>query len=123
MTTTTVDIGQAFLAAHLLTGSVEAAERATLAAIDSLSAGAVTEESLFQAVLQTAARAEVTDVPPRDYEAYRAIELRAVLGLARQPRRCFVLRMLAGLSPEVCARLLNLTSEQVSEHTCAALEA
>ena len=42
--------------------------------------------------------------------------LRAVLMLAPPIRRCFVLRNLAGMSAQACARLLDLLPNQVDEY-------
>jgi DNA-directed RNA polymerase specialized sigma24 family protein len=47
-------------------------------------------------------------------------ELRAVLTLAPPIRRCFVLRSLAGMSAQACARLLGLLPNQVDEYAGAA---
>ena len=120
--TMTLDLGPTFVVAHLLTGSLEEAERATITAIDSLPPGAVTERSLFQAVLETAARSQLSESSASESEAHLPVELRAVLQLPPQPRRCFVLRMLAGLSRQACERMLSLSSEQVNAYVCAALE-
>ena len=78
---------------------------------------------LFQNVLDAAARAQVepsTDNPDPS-ASYLPNELKAVLRLAPQLRRCFVLRILAGLPAKACARLLCLHSEMVEQYTCDAL--
>jgi DNA-directed RNA polymerase specialized sigma24 family protein len=120
-------ISRAFLTAHLLTASTEQAESATMEAIDSWDPDEETEEVLFRSVLDAAARAQIEYVPSSSNKcdvagSYLPAELQAVLRLAPQLRRCFVLRILVGLSPQVCARLLHLPSRRVDRYACAALE-
>jgi len=117
-------LNRALLTAHLLTGSLQQAEEVTLEAIDSWKPGDESEEVLLQHVLDAAARAHVERNPnhPDSSGSYLPDELKAVLRLAPQLRRCFVLRILAGLPTEVCARLLGLHSEQVDEYTRAGLQ-
>jgi DNA-directed RNA polymerase specialized sigma24 family protein len=120
-------ISKAFFTAHLLTASSEQAERATMEAIDSWNPDEESEEVLFRSVLGAAARAQIRHVSSRSNEpdmaeSYLPVELQAVLKLAPQFRRCYVLRMLVGLSPQVCARLLHLDSRRVDWYTRAALE-
>jgi len=116
-------IERALLAAHLLTGSLQQAEEATLEAIDSWNPSDEPEEALFQNVLDAAAREQVDPNPnkPDSSGSYLPNELKAVLRLAPQLRRCFVLRILVGLPTEVCARLLCLHSDLVDRYTCDAL--
>jgi hypothetical protein len=117
-------LDRALLTAHLLTGSLEQAEKATLEALDSWNPDDEPEEELLQHVLDAAARAQVEPNPdhPDSSGSYLPSELNAVLRLAPQLRRCFVLRILAGLPTDVSARLLGLRSEQVDEYTCAGLQ-
>jgi DNA-directed RNA polymerase specialized sigma24 family protein len=111
-------LDQAFLTAHLLTGSSQQAEEATLHAIDSWRPGEEPEGVLFQNVLDAALRAPVESNPA---DSYLPNELKKVLRLAPQLRRCFVLRILAGLPAKACARLLGLHSDAVDRYTCEAL--
>jgi len=113
-------IDRAFLASHLLTGSIRQAEDAAMAAIDSWNPDKQKEEALFQNVLDAAARAHSNS--PDESDSFLPKELKAVLKLSRQLRRCFVLRILAGFSSEACARMLGLQSARVDEYTCAALQ-
>jgi hypothetical protein len=117
---------KAFLTAHVLTGSTEQAESAAIEAIDSWHPDNETEEVLFGNVLRAAARANIQRKPkqsgdPEAGASYLPSELQAVLRLAHEPRCCFVLRFLAGLPRQVCARLLDLHSDQVDQYTCAGL--
>ena len=111
----------AFVAAHLLTGSAEEAERATMAAMELWDPDRETQEVFFQNVLEVAAVAPETPDVPCVSDAYLPRELRAVLRLPLLPRRCFVLRIIAGLPPDVCARILQVSASSVDEFTCAAL--
>jgi hypothetical protein len=113
-------IGRAFLAAHLLTGNIEQAESATMRAIESWNAEEESEEVLFQNVVNTAVRSPVR-FEPEAAGPHLPAELRAVLSLAPQLRRCFVLRILERLPSQVCARLLHLHADDVDRCTCAAL--
>src|SRR5258708_30544397 len=104
---------RAILTAHLLTGSLRTAEEGILQAIDSWNPGEEREEVLFQNVLDAAARAQAEPNPDNTDSSgsYLPDELRAVLRLAPALRRCFVLRILAGLPPKACARLLGWHSD------------
>lgn len=110
---------QAFVIAHLLTGSAELAENATLDAIASWNG----EESLLEQVAQSAARVQPAQKASKASGGYLPEELRAVLGLPAEPRRCYVLRFLVGLSSAHSARLLDLSSDEVDRRACAAAEA
>ena len=118
-------VRRAFLMAYLLTGSSRQAECAALEAIDSWNPeqGA---EVLFHNALAAAARTQIKQASSTSNEPdvaglYLPAELQAVLKLAPRIRRCFVLRILVGLSPRVCAHLLKVHSRRVDRDTCAAL--
>jgi hypothetical protein len=117
-------IDRALLTAHLLTGSLQQGEKATLEAIESWNPGEEPEEVLFQNVLNAAARAQAEPSPNNfdSSDSYLPNDLIAVFRLAPQLRRCFVLRILVGLPANMCARLLHLQAGQVDEYTCAALQ-
>jgi DNA-directed RNA polymerase specialized sigma24 family protein len=117
-------LDRALLTAHLLTGSLQQAEKAALDAVDSWDPGEEPEEVLFQNVLDAAAQAQVQPNPsnPDSSGSHLPDELKAVLRLAPQLRRCFVLRILAGLPAQACARLLCLHSDMVETYTCDALQ-
>jgi len=126
MTTQTLEgsvIDRAFLAAHLLTGSLEQAESAVLGAIASWAPGG-SEDELLEHVLHAAVRrggsgqSSASDAP----EAALPAALQAVLRLAILPRHCYVLRVLVGLPRQVCASLLRLSFERLDYFTCTALK-
>lgn len=108
--------------AYLLTNSAEAAESAVLAGIESWNPDDESNEALFNKVMCAAARRHHRWEPPIRTGArlWLPEELRAVLTLAPPIRRCFVLRNLAGMSAQVCARLLGLPPNQVDEYAGAA---
>ena len=120
-------ISRAFYAAHLLTGSIQQAERAVLEAIDSFDPHHGNGETLFRNALQAAVQNAITPMLAADTKSSEAVgvclpaELQAVLDLAPDLRRCFVLRALVGLSRRASALILRLSARRVDEYTCAAL--
>lgn len=120
-------ISQAFRTAHLLTASIQGAESAVLEAIDSFDPDSDTEEALLPYVLHAAVQSAVEHMlpsaldQPKSTEPLLPVELQAVLNLSPNLRRCFVLRFLAGVPVQACARLLHLDAGQVDEYSCAAL--
>jgi DNA-directed RNA polymerase specialized sigma24 family protein len=120
-------ISRAFLAAHLLTASRQQAESAVMEALDSWDPAKDNEEALLPRVLRAAVRAQFGALSssfnePVSARVHLPAELRSVLALPPQLRRCFVLRILIGLSQQVCARLLYLRSYEVNQYTSAALK-
>ena len=118
-------IDRAFLAAHLLTGSAEQAERAIMEAI-ALWGPDQSDNELFEQVLLAAVRRTVEDVQSIANKVDLAgatfpAELQAVLHLAPKLRQCYVLRVLVALPRQACASLLHLSSHQVDQYICAAL--
>jgi hypothetical protein len=111
-------LNRALLTAHLLTGSLQAAEQAVLEGIESWNPDEH-EEVLFQKVMTAAAQAAIRKnaADPIDSESYLPGQMKAVARLAPWQRYCFVLRSLAGLPSQVCAGLLRLQSDQVDEYT------
>ena len=116
---------RAFLAAHLLTGSIEQAESAILDAIERWDPDDA-DEVLFHQVLMAAVRKPIeyalfsfdrTASP----EAALPAELEVVLRLSAPLRQAFVLRILVGLSRDDCAGMLRLSCARVDEFTCTAL--
>jgi hypothetical protein len=113
---------RAFRTAYLLTNSAEEAESAVLAGIESWNPDGESGDALFCKVMCAAARRRHQWEPPvrTGGRLWLPAELRAVLTLAPPIRRCFVLRNLAGLSAQVCARLLGLLPNEVDEYAGAA---
>jgi DNA-directed RNA polymerase specialized sigma24 family protein len=119
-------ISRAFLAAHLLTANQEQAESAVLEAILHWEVEEETEEAFLHCVAHAAIETQVgyssSSDDPVAAESFLPVELQAVLDLLPQLRRCFVLRVLVGLSRQACARLLQLSVFNVDQYTCEALE-
>ena len=100
-------LDMAFRTALLLTGDSRTAEVAVTRAIDTceaLSPGGI----LIEAVRSAVRRRTKSWVAPYEVE-YLPTELRRLFVLQPLPRHCFVLRVLVGLSPEVCAELLEVS--------------
>jgi DNA-directed RNA polymerase specialized sigma24 family protein len=105
--------------AHLLTGNPEQAETVVSEAIEWWNSDEDNGDELFQEVLNAAIRCEIAS---ESRQSYLPAELRAVLSLSPLLRRCFVLRMLAGLPRQVCSRLLHVDSRLVDQCTRAAVK-
>jgi hypothetical protein len=113
-------VGEAFLAALMLTGTTEAAERAVSEAIATSGRGVALDELLVataKCAIQIGdgclLRAEVPScLPP---------ELQRLFLISPVGRKCFVMRMLMGLTPETSSGILNLHSDEVDEALCRAL--
>ena len=116
-------INRALRTAHLLTASMRQAENAVLEAIHSFDPARETEEMLFRHALKAAIQGPdeaSASNQPESAGSVPARELQAVLNLSPNLRRCFVLRILAGLSRQACARLLGLSAHRVDQYTHAA---
>ena len=109
----------AFRTALLLTGDTRTAEAAVMHGIgvcEDLSPGGLLIAAVRSAVRR---RTKLSDGP---YEVEcLPHELRRLFMLQPLPRRCFVLRVLVGLSPEVCAELLEVSVTQFENAVYRAL--
>ena len=100
-------LDMAFRTALILTGAMKTAEAAVMQGIgacEDLSPRGLMIEAVRSAVRRRTKSSdgpfEVECLPP---------ELRRLFILQPLPRHCFVLRVLVGLSPEVCAELLEVS--------------
>lgn len=117
-------IENAFIVGLLLTGSIEQAERAIVDSIHCSETEYVCGQRVFRRVIQWA-------VDPQEQRSRRVIdeasarvlpfELGRVLHLPPGLRHCYVLRILVGLSREVCAWLLHVDVEQIGHRTQSAV--
>ena len=119
MDTTPSALDMAFRTALLLAGNTTIAEASVMDGI-----GACEHLShrglLIEAVRSTIRRrAEAADAP--DALDLLPPELRRLFMLQPLSRDCFVLRILAGLSPDVCAELLDVSITELEDAVCAAL--
>jgi hypothetical protein len=114
---------EAFRAALLLTGSMEAAEYAVLGGIAALESGDNAGDILLvetaKAVIQWRA-----DFPTQSESALsrHPRELQRVVRLAPISRDCFMLRVLLGIKAGTCSRILGLGTDEFGEVLCAALQ-
>jgi len=120
-------ISLAFRTAHLLTASVHQAESAVLKAIGSFDPESDSEQTLLRSTMHAAVcsverKLQSTPNQPASTGSSVPIELQAVLHLSKDLRRCFVLRILVGMSRQACARLLRLKVRSVDQYTRAALQ-
>lgn len=123
-------LSRAFFASILITGDQVLAEGAVMDAIDVLSADetdACSGALLMDNSIEAALRAESERGIPTSCEEKEVISLllpgilRNVLRLDRNPRLCFVLRVLLGVTRERCANQLQLEAFQVDTFTVAAM--
>lgn len=117
-------VHRAYLTALLLTGDTEQAEAAVIDAITLLEIDSHFQELL---ILETIKKSIGPGSEPPGQQLQRVLailpfELRSVLLLSPTSRQCFVMRVLAGLAPDVCSDLLNLDSTVVEESTLAAMK-
>ena len=110
-----IQVREAFLAALMLTGTIQAAEQAVSHAIATSGCGAAVEDPLV-ATAKCAVQFSSVGIP-----SILPPELRRLFSLAPVDRRCFVLRMLMGLTPEVTSGILNLHRDEVDEALCRAV--
>ena len=123
--TTDNSLGKAFIAALLLTGSMEQAETAVLEGIRFLDPDDEPGEALLSHTVSAAFETRPERlVSPGGLERSSAVlprELHSVMRLSPDIRHCFVLRVLVGWSRELCARLLRLEIRQIDERTRIAM--
>jgi hypothetical protein len=124
-------VTRAFYLAVLLTRSLERAEETVTEAIQKLDGDEPLAYALRWRVIkasiqsdnataQAAGQASKEDI--RQSAQMLPLELSRVLQLPSLYRRCFVLRVLAGLSPEVCGYLLDLSAGEVEVNAGRAIE-
>jgi DNA-directed RNA polymerase specialized sigma24 family protein len=112
-------LDMAFRTALLLAGNTKTAEASVMDGIstcEDLSHRGLLIEAVRSTIRRRTKSADAPDalelLPP---------ELRRLFMLQPLSRDCFVLRILAGLSPEVCAELLGVSVTELEDAVCAAL--
>jgi hypothetical protein len=115
-----IEVRDAFLAALMLTGAIEAAEHAVSDAIATLGGG-VAVEALLVATAKCSVQLRDGCLPRVGIPSTLPPELRRLFLLPSVDRKCFVLRMLMGLSPDVTSGILNLNRDEVDEALCRAV--
>ena len=112
-------LDMAFRTALLLTGHTRTAEVAVTRAIDAceaLSPGGI----LIEAVRSAVRRRTTLSNGPYEVDGL-PVELQRLFMLQPLLRHCFVLRILVGLFPEVCAELLEISIAEFEDAVYAAL--
>jgi hypothetical protein len=112
-------LGRALTLAAVLTGPGDRTESIVETAIDSLPTNTFSEEALLAEVAAAAwkgsqAAEEGVDQYQLSHKTSLPEELQAVFELPRQLRYCFSIRVLAGMSAQVCGRLIGLRPYQVN---------
>jgi hypothetical protein len=113
-------LDEAFRAALILTGRIDAAEAAVSDAIDA-SAPALSGEALLVETAKAAVRRRDLFRARPDASSILPVELQALSLLAPSRRDCFVLRILMRLDAELCSRILALSQREVEEELCESL--
>lgn len=111
--------GMAFRTALLLAGDAKTAEAAVMhgiGACEDLSPGGLLTEAVRSAVR----RRKKSSDGPYEIDSLPS-ELRRLFTLLPLFRYCFVLRILVGLSPEVCAELLEISVSEFEDALFGAL--
>jgi hypothetical protein len=114
-------LDRAFLAALLITGSMDGAEEAILDGIDALD-GAM-PNGLLPAMLKSAIErgdhrsGEIQDILPG-----LPLELRRILLLNPDLRACFVLRVLLGMPSETCSEVLRIPISELGRRVSDAMQ-
>ena len=115
-------LGRALIAARLLTATDLDAETAVLSAIESWNSEVEDESALVWRALGEALKCDADSaIRATNFTLLVPAELKSVLGLPPQPRRCFVLRILESFTSAQCAGLLSVPTETVNYFTCEAL--
>ena len=112
-------VRDAFLAALMLTGSIEAAEGAVSEAIATSGSG-VPEDELLVATANCALQHR-DQCLPQEISSSLPPELQRLFLLPSAGRKCFVLRILMGLTLEMSSEILNLKRDEFDEALCRAL--
>jgi hypothetical protein len=113
---------KAFWIALLLTGSIEAAEAAVLDGIAALELDHISGDSLLLAAAKSAIQRHTEFLEQSEGLSILPVGLRRLFLLDPNYRECFVLRVLIGMTPELCSRILHLSIHEVDDALCAALQ-
>jgi hypothetical protein len=115
-----IDVRGAFLAALMLTGTIEAAGLAVSEAI-ATSGGGVALDELLVATAKCAIQIRHESLLRAEIPSSLPIELQRLFMLSPVGRKCFVLRTLMGLTLEMSSGILNLHRDEADEALCRAL--
>jgi DNA-directed RNA polymerase specialized sigma24 family protein len=115
-------LGRALIAARLLTANDLEAETAVLSAIEAWNSDVEDEPALVRRALTAALKRDAeSEMRATNFTLLVPAELKSVLSLPPRLRRCFVLRILEGLTSAQCVGLLRVPPETLNHYTCEAL--
>jgi hypothetical protein len=114
-------LDEVFIAAILLTGCTELAERAVGEAIETLGDNEISEDMVLRGTISAAVTPEMMagnegSRQPQPTVSWLPVPLRRVLLLPRNLRQAFVLRLLLGMPRDRCSQLLRLDERKLDEH-------
>lgn len=109
----------AFWTAWLFSGDASSAELAVLDALDGCQD--ISRPDFFVGIVKSAIRRKGTSSSSVGGLQRIPSELRRIISLQSQLRHCFVLRVLLGLSPEICAELLSIAIPELENAAHAAM--
>ncbi len=104
--------------AKILTGHVDLAEIAVMEAIEAIPSGDTSDTSLLAEVCRASWQMPPSVLPRRPKRTQPAdrigpIELQRLSKLPKKLRYCFAMRMLTGISADVCGQITGLGRDQV----------
>ena len=114
-------VRDAFRAALMLTGTIDAAEQAVSEAIASWGCDLGMDEMLV-ATAKCAIQIGDGGLPRAEIPSNLPPELQRLFLLSSTSRKCLVLRMLMGLTLEIICGILNLRRDEVDDALCRALK-
>ena len=112
-------LDMAFRTALLLAGNTKTAEASVIDGIGACED--LSHRGLLIEVVRSTIRRRTKSTDGPDALDLLPPELRRLFMLQPLSRDCFVLRILVGLSPEVCAELLDVSITELEDAVCAAL--
>jgi hypothetical protein len=119
METIRSSLDMAFRTALLLAGNTKTAEASVMDGI--CACEDLSHRGLLIGAVRSAIRRRTKSADASDARELLPPELRRLFMLQPLSRDCFVLRILVGLSPEVCAELLDVSIRESEDAVCAAL--
>jgi hypothetical protein len=115
-------LGEAFRAALLLTGSIELAQNAVLDGIAASEVGHIVDDILLETIDAAIQRRAAFLDQSAQAPSHLPLELQRLFLLAPISRDSFVLRVLLGMPPATCSRILRLGIDEFEDVLCAALQ-
>ena len=114
-------VRDAFLAALMLTGTIEGAEQAVSDAIATSECGGGVAELLVATAKCAMTQGQEECLRQAEKPSSLPPELQRLFLLPRASRNCFVLRILLGFTAEMSSEILSLGRDEFDEALCFAL--